>query len=650
MCGIAGILVSGLPVSVSPSASRGGQAPFLQLEESTGALAPMAREMAVALQHRGPDGWDVWAPPSSPCALAHARLKVIDLDTGDQPMSNEDGAVLVVFNGEIYNFHELRRELEKAGHRFRSRSDTEVLAHGYEEWGEDLPKRLEGMFAFGIWDRSRQRLFLARDRAGKKPLFVYEDQGRVAFASELKALLSLPGLDDTLDPTALPRYLAYGYVPTPGTFYRRIRKLPPASWLSVTADGSLREGRYWRLDFSPRPVSETRAVQELRNLMAGAVKKRLISDVPLGAFLSGGVDSTIVVGLMSRFMNEPVRTFSIGMADDPNYDETSFAELAARSFGTDHTVFTVEARQMDLLEELLTAYDEPFGDSSALPTYIVSRLTRKEVTVALSGDGGDELFAGYARFLGMVISGGLPPWVVATGDALGRRLPHHPDFRSLPRRFQRFFAAAAQPEAERMLRWIGFFPHRLDSLLKPELAHLLNREELTASFQEPLARNAHISPLARTLALNFETYLLDDLLVKADRCSMAHGLELRSPFLDTALMEFAAGLPDRLLIRGKTFKYILKEAFRDLLPRQIRGRKKMGFGIPLPTWFRTHWRPLVEDRILGADSALWTWLEPEPVGAIVKEHMAGTADHGHQIWALLTLEGWLRRGRFSLPS
>jgi asparagine synthase (glutamine-hydrolysing) len=303
-----------------------------------------------------------------------------------------------------------------------------------------------------------------------------------------------------------------------------------------------------------------------------------------------------------------------------------------------------------LVEDLLNAYDEPFGDSSALPTYIVSRLTKGEVTVALTGDGGDELFAGYARFLGMMISGSLPGWAVATGNALARRLPHNPNFRSLPRRAQRFFAAAALPEDERLLRWIGFFPDRLASLLRPELADLLTREELTASFRDPLERNAHLSPLARTLALNFETYLLDDLLVKADRCSMAHGLELRSPFLDTALMEFAAGLPDRFRIRGRTFKYILKEAFRDLLPEQIRRRGKMGFGIPLPTWFRTHWRPLVEDRILGSDSALWQWIRPEPVQSLVREHLAGAADHGHQIWALLTLEGWLRRGRFSLPS
>lgn len=639
MCGIAGILEWGRLAR-----------PDRRRDPQQSPLLPAVRAMAASLSHRGPDDSSAWASSGGFCALGHTRLEVIDLETGGQPMGNEDDTVQVVFNGEIYNFRELRTELENAGHRFRSRSDTEVLAHGYEEWGEELPGRLDGMFAFGVWDAKQNRLFLARDRAGKKPLFVYEDESRLAFASELKALLSLPGLDDALEPEAFPLYLAYGYVPTPATFYRRIRKLSPSTWLSVEGDGAKRQGRYWRLDFSALPVRDAQAGKALRSLLARAVEKRLVSDVPLGAFLSGGIDSTIVVGLMSQLMSEPVRTFSIGMEDDPRYDETRYAQVAADRFGTEHTAFTLGAQEVGLLDDLLDAYDEPFGDSSGLPTYIVSRLTKEGVTVALTGDGGDELFAGYPRFLAAALAARFPRWVLEGGGAMARVLPHNQDFKSLSRRAQRFFAAAALPEEERMLRWIGFFPDRLGSLLRPELSELLPREKLTASFREPLGRNSHLSPLARTLALNFETYLLDDLLVKADRCSMAHGLELRSPFLDTALVEFAASLPDRLRIRGKTGKYILKEAFRDLLPEPIRRRGKMGFGIPLPIWLRTHWRPLVEDRILGPGSALWNWLRTEPVTELVNEHMAGTADHGHQIWALLTLEGWLRRGRFSLPS
>lgn len=634
MCGIAGVL------------TRGGAA---------GSVHMAAQRMAATLTHRGPDGSGVWVSPQGHCALAHTRLSIIDLDTGAQPMGNEDGSVQVVLNGEIYNFRELRTELERAGHRFRSRSDTEVIVHGWEEWGEALPGRLDGMFALALWDGKRNQLFLSRDRAGKKPLFLYEDDDRIAFASEMKALLTLPAADDSLDPRAIPLYLAYGYVPTPGTFYNRIRKLPPASFLRVQAAGGARSCPaalqpicYWSLDWTPSPISPDVARAGLRELMTRAVEKRLVSDVPLGAFLSGGIDSTIVVGLMAELMSEPVRTFSIGMADDPLYDETHFARMAADRFNTDHTAFTIEAQEVGLLEELLDAYDEPFGDSSALPTYIVSRLTRGEVTVALTGDGGDEMFAGYPRFAGMMVAEGMPHWVARAGDFLGRGLPFNPDFRSPSRRFSRFFAAAALPGAERMLRWIGFFGDRLQELLKPDLASLLSRAELTESFRIPLGANGDLSPLARTLALNFDTYLLDDLLVKADRNSMAHGLELRSPFLDTEVMEFAGSLPDDLRIRGRTLKYLLRHSFRDLLPDSIFRRGKMGFGIPLPTWFRTHWRPLVEDRILDAESALWAWLRPEPVRSLVAEHMAGKSDHGHQIWALLTLEGWLRRGRFSI--
>jgi len=637
MCGLAGALLR-----------HGALTPGREISPEN--PLPVALAMAETLSHRGPDGTGAWVSPSGICALAHTRLKVIDLETGDQPMANEDGSVQAVFNGEIYNFRELRSELEGKGHRFRTRSDTEVLVHGWEEWGEGLPARLDGMFAFAVWDEPGRSLFLSRDRTGKKPLYIYEDAHRLVFASELKAILSVPDLDDSLDPRAFPFYLTYGYVPTPGTFYKRVAKVPPGSWLSVEGNGGNRQGRYWRLEFSPTPVSEGGAKERLRTLLAQAVERRLVSDVPLGAFLSGGIDSTIVVGLMSRLLSEPVRTFSIGMADDPNYDETYFARVAAKRFGTKHTAFTVGAQEVGLLEDLLDAYDEPFGDSSGLPTYIVSRLTREAVTVALTGDGGDELFAGYPRFLGMALAEKVPGWVAGWGNALTGLLPHNDDFRSLPRRAQRFLSAAALPEDERMLRWIGFFGDRLDAFLRPDLADLLSREELTESFRVPLERNARLSVLARALSLNFETYLLDDLLVKADRCSMAHGLELRSPFLDTAVMEFAAGLPDRFRIRGTSLKYLLKESFRDLLPDEIRRRGKMGFGVPLPVWFRTHWRPLVEDRILDPESPLWQWIHADPVRSLVREHMAETHDHGHQIWALLTLDGWLRRGRFSLPS
>ncbi len=628
MCGIAGVVVHG-----------GEAAPPTEA---------LALEMARCQYHRGPDRQTAYVAPSGLCALGHARLRIIDLETGDQPMTNEDGSVWVVFNGEIYNFQELRRELEKAGHAFRSRSDTEVIVHGYEEWGDGVAERLDGMFAFGLWDERRGRLLLVRDRAGKKPLFIYEDDQRLLFASEMKAILSAPGVDNALDPRAIPLFLAYGYVPAGATFYRRIRKLPPAHCAVFESGRSTTERRYWSLDFTPRRTTRAEALERVRELTHSAVARRLVADVPLGAFLSGGVDSSIVVGLMAEAMGEPVRTFSIGFADDQNYDETSYARLVAERFETEHTEFRVEAQSVELLEDLLDAYDEPFGDSSGIPTSIVSRLTREHVTVALTGDGGDEVFAGYPRFLGAAIAEAIPAWAVQMGDAVGRRLPHNSDFRSFSRRFARFFSAASLPPEERTLRWIGFLADRLDSLLRPELSGLLAREELTDSFRRPLAANRHLPPLARSLALNFETYLPEDLLVKADRCSMLASLELRSPFLDTALMSFAASVPDRIRVSRGRLKWLLKEAFEDLLPPEIVRRRKMGFGIPLPTWFRNQWRPLLEARVLSSDAELWRWLRPEPVQAMAKAHLEGTADFGHQLFALLTLESWLARNRYSV--
>ena len=607
---------------------------------------PPTREEALAMaeriRHRGPDGRRAWASPGGDCALGHARLKVIDLETGDQPMASESGGVQVVFNGEIYNFRALRAELERAGHRFRTRSDTEVLVHGYEAWGDALPERVDGMFAFAVWDEARRRLLLARDRAGKKPLFWTRSQGRLAFASEIKALLTLPWVSGEIDVSALPAYLAYGYVPAPGTFYRDVASLPPATLLRVER-GAATPARYWSLDWHNRgeDLSTAEATRRVRALLGEAVERRLVADVPLGAFLSGGIDSTLVVGLMRERIEGPLRTFSLGFADDPNYDETPFARVAAQRFGTEHTEFTVEARAVELVDELVEAYDEPFGDSSAIPTHIVSGLTRSHVTVALTGDGGDEMFCGYPRFLAMEAADHLRGPAARLGDAVARRLPHRPDFRHPLRRAQRFFAAAALPPEERMLRWIGYLPE-VEPYLRPELRAGVDRRVLTGSFRAPWYRFSGEGPLARAMALTFETYLPEDLLVKADRCSMAHGLELRAPFLDTAVMEFAAGLPHRFRRRGRTLKWLLKHAFPDLLPPSIRTRAKWGFGVPLPIWFRTRWKPLFEGRVLAADARIWRWIERPPVERLWGEHQAGTADRGHALWALLTLETWLR--------
>ena len=601
--------------------------------------------MVSVIRHRGPDGASVFAPPAGPVGLAHARLRVIDLETGDQPMSSPDGAHVVVFNGEIYNFVELRAQLIGHGHRFRTRSDTEVILAAYRQWGDRCPEHLDGMFAFALWDARERRLLLARDRTGKKPLFVYRDAERLVFGSEMKAILACGGVDDALNPAAIPLYLTYGYVPTPGTFYRSIHKLPPATSLSIRADGAVEERRYWSpvFDGTASRVRMEEAVEEVRELMTAAVRRRMVADVPVGAFLSGGIDSTIVVGLMSRLADRPVRTFSIGFSGDARFDETDVARSTALRLGTEHTEFVVEPAALDLLDALVTAYDEPFGDSSAIPTSIVSRLSRQSVTVALTGDGGDELFGGYLRLHAGALSERVPSVLRRMGGHAARWIPANGHPRGLPARAARFLSAAADPLPDRYLRWIGFFPDATESLLHPEVrAAVYDRAAVRASFTTELDGSTG-STLDRLLRLNFNTYLLDDLLVKADRCSMMHSLELRSPFLDTALIEFAGRLPDGFRRRGRSTKYLLRRAFPDLLPPDLLKRGKMGFGVPLDTWFRTLWRSTLEEGLLDSGSPLYEWLDRGTVQGMVVRHLSGEANLGHQLWSLLTLERWLAR-------
>ena len=623
MCGIAGMVSVGRPL-------------FDRAEE-------VARRMAVTLRHRGPDRQSAWAAPSTRCVFGHARLRVIDLETGDQPMPNEDGSVVVLLNGEIYNFAELRTQLQDRGHRFRSSSDTEVIVHGYEEWGLDVASHLDGMFAFAVWDESERRLLLGRDRVGKKPLFVYEDETVLAFSSELKGLLEVPELDLGLNPAAVPLYLTFGYVPSPETFYEKIKKLPPASCLVLEEDGSRRTWSYWDASFERRPVPYGEAKAETLRRVEAAVKRRLISDVPLGAFLSGGVDSTVVVAVMSELMAEPVRTFSIGFEGAPGYDETFFARVAAERLGTVHTEFKVGPQSVDLLDRLVGAYDEPFGDSSAIPTYLVSELAREHVTVALTGDGGDEIFCGYKRFRAMELANAVPAWVAAGAGSILGLFHDRSDVRSVRGQLTRFFGAARAPEAERWLRWVGLFTDDLDSALNAELRGQLREMDVAASIRAPMEDLAGSSVLARSLSANFRTYLLDDLLVKADRSSMAHGLELRSPFLDTALIEYATSLPDGHLRRGRVLKRVLKDAFADVVPGSILERGKMGFGVPIPDWLRGPWRPMLQERILSDDARIWQWLCRDYVLKRAELHFERRVDFSHQLWSLLTLETWLQQ-------
>ena len=607
--------------------------------------------MTAALTHRGPEGQRLQFLAAGPTrvGLGHTRLKIIDLsDAAAQPMANEDASVWVSFNGEIYNFRELRARLAVRGVPFRSASDTEVILRLYEAEGERCVGALDGMFAFAVWDARRETLLLARDRVGKKPLFYYSTPTLFAFASEIKALLAHPDIAPEVDAEALPAFFLYGYVPTPATFYRGIRKLPPGHLMLVDQNGKVRMEEYWdlptRSESSDLRPSEAGAAARVRELTTQAVRRRLIADVPLGAFLSGGIDSTIVVGLMSQLLEGSVRTFSIGFAGDPRFDETRYARLASTRFGTVHTEFVVEPSAVDLVERLVWHHDGPFADSSAIPTYLLSRLTREHVTVALNGDGGDELFAGYLRFYAALLSERVPAWVRHAAHRILSGLPEWGGHRSPFGRLQKFAGSATLPFVERFTRWISVFYEDLPRLLPDYQDN--GRAPLPLVLLLPYLRRCEgVPPLSRLLYLNLKTYLLDDLLVKMDRCSMAHALETRSPFLDRALMEYVSALPDHMKLRWGRTKVILRRAFADLVPPQILRRGKMGFGVPLRAWFTADLRDYLQDLLLAPDARLRTYLNQEYVRRLCHAHLAGHADHSPRLWTLLTFEVWLR----SLP-
>jgi asparagine synthase (glutamine-hydrolysing) len=621
------------------------------------ALAPETlSRMVEVLRHRGPDDQGTYAAPlqvrpvygTAPgVALGHRRLAIIDVAHGRQPLANEDESVWIVFNGEVYNFRELRHRLEGAGHRFRTRSDTEVLVHLYEDEGPDFLRHVNGMFALAIWDAPRRQLLLARDRLGEKPLIYRQEPGRLLFASELKSLLEVPDIPRQIDPQALDAYLTYQYVPHPQAILRGFAKLPPAH-LAVYREDRLEVRPYWQPDLQreeDRPAEDY--ALELRELLTSSVAMRLESEVPLGAFLSGGIDSTIVVGLMQRLMQAPVRTFSIGFPV-AEYDETRYARLVAGRFGAVHQEFRVEPDAMEVLPKLVWHYDEPFADSSALPTWYVSQLTRQHVTVALTGDGGDELFAGYPRYRAVWLAQGfdrLPRLVRRlVGARFWRRLPASPRQKSLRRRFKRFAEAMSLPPLRRYLEWIAIFgEERRAALYSDEfLASLPNVDPL-----EFLAARAALSssrdPVTSISLVDLATYLPCDLMTKVDIASMAHGLETRPPFLDHRVVELAARMPLRHKFRHGQGKRILHEAFADLLPPEVRQRPKMGFGVPLDHWFRGPLAGFAREVLLDPQTLARGLFRPEAVRALVDAHLSGQFDHSYRLWALLILELWQRR-------
>jgi asparagine synthase (glutamine-hydrolysing) len=540
----------------------------------------------------------------------------------------------------IYNYESLRSRLKDRGHVFRSKGDCEVVVHAYEEWGVDLAEHLQGQFAFAIWDEEAGRLMLGRDRMGIKPLFVYHDGERLAWASELKGLMQLPDLDAGLRPEAIPSYLAFGYVPTPATFYRNTRALPTASCLILEEGFDPRIQSYWEADFDPRAVPWRQAKREVRRLVRQAVKRRLVADVPLGVLLSGGLDSTIIAAVTASLTQGPLSTFTASFEGSPKYDEAAFARLVSQRLGTLHREVHVGPDCIEQLDTLVDAHDGPFGDSSALPTYAVTQLARENVTVALSGEGSDELFCGYLRFRAMEMASRMPGWAAGLGQKIFSSLPHDPHHRGSKRRMLRFFEAAGLPEEERWLQWVGFFVADLGRVMKPDAGPL---PDLTASIRK--AMNERSNVLARALSANFGTYLVDDLLVKADRMGMANSMELRVPFLDTDLVEYVAGLPPAHLRRRGTLKYLLRQAFSDVVPRVVLDRGKQGFAVPLPEWFRGPWREVLYERVLTVDAKLWEWLDRDYVIGRAEEHLAGKIDFSQQLWALLTLETWLSKDR-----
>ena len=599
--------------------------------------------MIDTMRHRGPDHGAIYRSTDHATGLGFRRLSIIDLRAAaNQPIGNEDGSIQIVFNGEIYNFQELRKDLAANGHTFRSNSDSEVIVHLYEELGDRAIDRLDGMFGLAIWDSRRQRLVLARDRAGKKPLFYWQDTGRVVFASESKALLAHPGLDIQIDPEAIPYYLLYGYVPHPQTFYRGVQHVQPGTVVTFERNGATSSRTYWQLTFPPADavapaVPRDEAVREVRTLVTAAVERRLVSDVPLGAFLSGGVDSTIIVGVMSQLMKEPVRTFSIGFDGDPAFDETALARRTAARFGTRHTEFRVRPSAIDLMDTLVYHHDGPFADSSAIPTYLVSKLTREHVTVALTGDGGDEVFAGYLRFAAALAADRVPRWLGGMGAAALAMLPTPGNERHWIARGRRFTRAAGLSRQERLVAWAGVFDQDLERLLGRHSSHPLDR----CHHIRGLAAATQASPLNQLLAANFHSYLHDDLLVKADRMSMANSLEARAPFLDRTLMEYVAGLPDHYKLDGRTTKAILREAFADIIPAEVQRGAKKGFGVPIDAWFRTELRDYLRDNLLGPSARLGSYVDQGYVTTLVNQHLEHRANHGHRLWALLTLERWL---------
>jgi asparagine synthase (glutamine-hydrolysing) len=608
---------------------------------------PLLERMSASLLHRGPDAAGVHVEPG--LGLAHQRLSIIDLSTGQQPLYNEDGSVAVVFNGEIYNFQELARELAACGHTFRTRSDTEVIVHGWEQWGPSCVARFRGMFAFALWDRNRETLFLARDRLGVKPLYYAQlPDGRWIFGSELKALLVHPRLPRTIDPVAVEEYFAYGYVPEPRTIFKDVWKLSPGHTLSLKQGTQVPVPvKYWDVPFSAGAApTEQEAAEELIGRLRESVRLRMISDVPLGAFLSGGVDSSAVVAMMSGLTREPVVTCSIAFGD-PAFNESAYAQMVADRYRTRHFVEQVDPDDFSLVDRLARMYDEPYADSSAIPTYRVCGLAREVVKVALSGDGGDESFAGYRRYrlhineervralLPLQLRQplfGLLGWLYPKADWAPRVFRAKTTFQALARNSVEAYFHTVSVLHDSMRR--NLFSERFRSELQGyEAIEVLKRHAASAPSDHPLSLIQY---------LDLKTYLVGDINTKVDRASMAHSLEVREPLMDHPLVEWLSGLPPKFKLRHGEGKLLLKKALSPYLPPEVLYRPKMGFAVPLAKWFRGPLRQSVREAVLGPVLADTGWFNIGYLRRLVQDHQSGLRDHSTPLWTLLMFESFLR--------
>jgi asparagine synthase (glutamine-hydrolysing) len=597
--------------------------------------------------HRGPDEGGLHVEPG--VGLGHRRLSIIDLSTGQQPLYNEDRTVCVVFNGEIYNYQELIPELQALGHVFHTRSDTEVIVHAWEAWGERCVDRFRGMFAFALWDRNRETLFLARDRLGVKPLFyALLDDGSFLFGSELKSLLAHGGLRRDIDPCAVEEYFALGYVAEPRCIFRQARKLPPACTLVLRRGQPLPEPReYWDVRFTlNNRIGEREACEELERRLKESIRLRMISEVPLGAFLSGGVDSSAVVAMMAEQVSGPINTCSIAFSD-PAYNEAAFAQKVADRYRTRHFVDTVESDDFDLIDTLASLYDEPYADSSAIPTYRVCQLARRHVTVALSGDGGDESFGGYRRYrlhlLEEQMRSALPLGVRRLFfGALGRIYPKA-DWAPRVLRAKTTFQGLARSSVEAYFHGMSFIGRDIRSkLYSTSFAKELAGYDAQQVFERHARRADTEDPLALIQYLDLHTYLIGDINTKVDRASMAHSLEVREPLMDHPLVEWLATLPSTYKMRGAEGKYLLKKSMEPHLPHDIMYRPKMGFAVPLSRWFRGPLRQRVRDTLIDGTMAQTGWFDPDTIRSIVDQHESGARDHSTPLWVLLMFDAFLK--------